>query len=183
MAIIVKNLEEVCWDDGNEFVHIYHDQEAIKDKTYKFILCTGDADVIIKDIWLGGSSSLLTYNVYENTVLDKNTGTEITEIPFNSRVESTSKIKILLDPNITTLGNRLFAQDLDSVGMIAAGGLSKQDEPLLSNKFFMAKNSNYGFIVKQRQVETCNLVVQFLITKVPDPYNFVTKFLMLLGLK
>ncbi|HHZ71428.1 MAG TPA: hypothetical protein EYN54_14380 [Methylococcaceae bacterium] len=180
MTQTFKTVDERNWEDGYDFSYFFHKQSvsATDDAalTFNIALCVGDSDIVVKSIRLFGSAKLLTWRMYNNTVIKEQTGEELREIPLNTRINSNSGTSVMVDPEITEEGYQLFPSNIDSIGMQAAGGLSKQNDTILPDKIFLGKNTCHMLAVDVRDTEGINLNIEILISKRPRGIiNFVKK--------
>lgn len=171
MTSTVKTIDENHWEKGYNFIYFLHKQnvsESSGTEGFNLVICIGNSDVVIKKIRLLGSSRLLTWNLYANTVIDTQTGEELKEKPFNSRIVSTSETIVLVNPTITDNGTALFPNDIDSIAIVGANGLNKQDESILPEGIFLGKNTYNMLSVKVRNgAGDCNLDVEIIVSKRP----------------
>lgn len=171
MTSTVKTIDENHWEKGYNFIYFLHKQnvsESSGTAGFNLVICIGNSDVVIKKIRLLGSSRLLTWNLYANTVIDTQTGEELKEKPFNSRIVSTSETSVLVNPTITDNGTALFPNDIDSIAIVGANELNKQDESILPEGIFLGKNTYNMLSVKVRNGEgDCNLDVEIIVSKRP----------------
>ena len=101
-------------------------------------------------------------------MIDTQTGEELKEKPFNSRIVSTSETSVLVNPTITDNGTALFPNDIDSIAIVGANELNKQDESILPEGIFLGKNTYNMLSVKVRNGEgDCNLDVEIIVSKRP----------------
>lgn len=171
MAVAIETMEEFNWRNGNNFVYIYAGNNLQLDQQVDLCFCVGDYDIAMTRVEFSGSAELITWNWYMNTILDKNTGTPVIQIPMNETVSSSSGTTLLINPNISDIGAKMIDADIDAIGVPASGVLNRLNDIILSSNLAIKKNTNHTIHIWNRNAADVNLEIKLTFFKMANSHG------------
>lgn len=144
----VETVDQHNWRVGKKFSFYYIEKAAGTGKGVDVVLSVGKYDIAIDKIVIKGSSSIVAYQWFTGATVDRDSGDSVYEIPLNELVESSSDVRLLIDPTVTAGAWVAVLDTINIFGMVASFNRTRMDENVITRKIaFKAYSTNMLKIV------------------------------------
>lgn len=142
-STMVESIDDHNWRMGKEFSFTYLERPLRTGASeLHLVIAVGSKNIAIKSLRIEGTSSIIEWQLFTGSSVDRETGTEITEIRMNTTVNFSSDVKLLLDPTIIDIGTSPMLGMSESVGVTDTFSRSRIHEDLITTKLALLKNTD-----------------------------------------
>lgn len=138
--------------NGKNFISFWAGTNLSPGEISFLVMRTTTNDIIVREAEITGSSDLVSWTYYNETVFDDQTGTIVDEIRLNPTFNIITGVEVFHNPVISDIGTPLTPVDVDVRAIPSATGEAIMESVILKNDVFIPKGTSQCIKIINRQV-------------------------------